>query len=194
VRCSSDLASGRLGTRARAALVRRQRRRRSWSGRPWVGLAGGVLCPWFVAACEARRIMKALRRKYCGIRNSRGRRFRQTWPHSGESKKRSTNPRWRRQQQTTARPWDGQCAVCSKPIKTPSCSHGRINLASPRRRLLVRQDGFSAGDPLGWFRVEANVTRNGPVPFERDIQYKPESLTPQPSTYYRRRGPWLRDR
>jgi hypothetical protein len=49
---------------------------------------------------------------------------------------------------------------------------------SPRRRLHVRQDGFSTGDPLGWFRVEANFTRNGPVPFEPDIQYKPESLTP----------------
>jgi hypothetical protein len=82
--------------------------------------------------------------------------------------------------------------MCSKPINTPSCSHSRISLASPRRRLLVRQDGFSTGDPLGWFRVEANVTRNGPVPFEPDIQYKPESLTPQRSTYYRRRGPWLR--
>jgi hypothetical protein len=43
---------------------------------------------------------------------------------------------------------------------------------SPRRHLHVRQDGFSTGHPLGWFRVGANVTRNGPVPFEPDIQYK----------------------
>jgi hypothetical protein len=73
--------------------------------------------------------------------------------------------------------------MCSKPIDTPSCSHGRINLASPTSSLLeIRLAG----------RVEANITRNGPVPFEPDIQYKPESLTPQRSTYYRRRGPWLR--
>jgi hypothetical protein len=82
--------------------------------------------------------------------------------------------------------------MCSKPIHTLSYSHGRINLASPT--------SFATTASLLEIRLAASVLRPmspgmGPSPFEPDIQYKPpESLTSQPCTNYRRRGPSLRDR
>jgi hypothetical protein len=64
----------------------------------------------FVAAFGGRRIVETDGRQHRTLEDSPIGVGRHVWPRSWRSKKRSTDPRWRRQQQSTALPWEGQCA------------------------------------------------------------------------------------
>lgn len=63
-----------------------------------------------VAAFGGRRIVETNGRQHRTLEESPIGEGRHVGPRSWRSKKRSTDPRWRRQQQSTARPREGQCA------------------------------------------------------------------------------------
>ena len=102
VRCSSDLASGWVAVLVRAAVLRSETRRSSCDCQ--------LRRSSFVAAFGGCRIVETDGRQHRTLEDSPIGEGRHDGPRSWRSKKRSTDPRWRRQQQSTARPWEGQCA------------------------------------------------------------------------------------